>query len=101
GTIADIVPIAEENRVLVKHGLRELMQTSAPGLVALKAVSGVSTMSTGVVGFRLSPRLNAGGRLADARLSVELLTTDDAARAEQLAAGLDQENRTRQSIEQE
>ncbi len=101
GTIADIVPLAEENRVLVKHGLRELMQTSAPGLVALKAVSGVSTVSTGVVGFRLSPRLNAGGRLADARLSVELLTTDDAARAEQLAAALDQENRTRQSIEQE
>jgi single-stranded-DNA-specific exonuclease len=101
GTIADIVPIVEENRVLVKHGLRELMQTSAPGLVALKAVSGVSTVSTGVVGFRLSPRLNAGGRLADARTSVELLTTDDVARAEQLAAALDQENRARQSIEQE
>ena len=101
GTIADIVPMVEENRVLVKHGLRELMQTSAPGLVALKAVSGVSTMSTGVVGFRLSPRLNAGGRLADARRSVELLTTDDAARAEQLAAELDQENTTRQSIELE
>jgi single-stranded-DNA-specific exonuclease len=101
GTIADIVPIVEENRVLVKYGLRELKQTSAPGLVALKAVSGVSTVSTGVVGFRLSPRLNAGGRLADARTSVELLTTDDVARAEQLAAGLDQENRARQSIEQE
>ena len=101
GTIADIVPIVEENRVLVKYGLRELMQTSAPGLVALKAVSGVTKVSTGAVGFRLSPRLNAGGRLADARIAVELLTTDDAARAEQLAAELDQENRQRQSIEQE
>jgi single-stranded-DNA-specific exonuclease len=101
GTIADIVPIVEENRVLVKHGLRELMQTSAPGLVALKAVSGVSTVSTGAVGFRLSPRLNASGRLADARHAVELLTTDDVARAQQLAAELDQENRARQSIEQE
>jgi single-stranded-DNA-specific exonuclease len=101
GTVADIVPIVEENRVLVKYGLRELMQTSAPGLVALKAVSGVSNVSTGVVGFRLSPRLNAGGRLADAGRSVELLTTDDPARAEQLAAELDQENRARQSIEQE
>ena len=101
GTIADIVPIVEENRVLVKYGLRELMQTTAPGLVALKAISGVSAVSTGVVGFRLAPRLNAGGRLADAALSVELLTTDDTARAEQLAAQLDQENRTRQSIEQE
>jgi len=101
GTIADIVPLVEENRVLVKHGLRELTQTGAPGLVALKAVSGVSDVSTGVVGFRLAPRLNAGGRLADATRSVELLTTDDQARAAQLAAELDQENRARQAIELE
>jgi single-stranded-DNA-specific exonuclease len=101
GTIADIVPLVEENRVLVKYGLRELTQTSRPGLVALKRVSGVSDVSTGVVGFRLAPRLNAGGRLADAARSVELLTTDDPTRAEQLAAELDQENRTRQTIEQE
>jgi single-stranded-DNA-specific exonuclease len=101
GTIADIVPIVEENRVLVKHGLRELTQTTSPGLVALKTVSGVSAVSTGVVGFRLAPRLNAGGRLAEATRSVELLTTDDRARAEQLAAELDQENRARQLIEQE
>jgi single-stranded-DNA-specific exonuclease len=101
GTIADIVPLIEENRVLVKHGLRELMQTQCPGLVALKAVSGVTAVSTGVVGFRLAPRINAGGRLADATQAVELLTTDDSARAEQLAADLDQENRNRQAIEQE
>lgn len=101
GTIADIVPLVEENRVLVKHGLRELMQTQSPGLVALKAVSGVSAVSTGAVGFRLAPRLNASGRLADATRAVELLVTTDAARAEQLAAELDQENRARQTIEQE
>lgn len=101
GTIADIVPLIEENRVLVKYGLRELMQTQSPGLVALKAVSGVSAVSTGVVGFRLAPRLNAGGRLADATRAVELLVTSDASRAEQLAAELDQENRARQTIEQE
>ena len=101
GTIADIVPLVEENRVLVKYGLRELTQTARPGLVALKTVSGVSDVSTGVVGFRLAPRLNAGGRLADATRSVELLTTDDATRAEQLAAELDDENRARQTIEQE
>lgn len=101
GTIADIVPLVEENRVLVKHGLRELLQTQSPGLVALKAVSGVSAMSTGAVGFRLAPRLNAGGRLADATRAVELLVTADAARAEQLAADLDQENRARQAIEHE
>jgi single-stranded-DNA-specific exonuclease len=101
GTIADIVPLVEENRVLVKHGLRELMQTQRPGLVALKAVSGVTDVSTSAVGFRLAPRLNAGGRLADATRAVELLTTEDGARAEELAAELDQENRARQTIEQE
>jgi single-stranded-DNA-specific exonuclease len=101
GTIADIVPLVEENRVLVKHGLRELLQTARPGIVALKNVSSVTNISTGVVGFRLAPRLNAGGRLSDARRSVELLTTDDPTRAEQLANELDQENRARQSIEQE
>ncbi|MGD0949156.1 MAG: single-stranded-DNA-specific exonuclease RecJ [Candidatus Binatia bacterium] len=101
GTIADIVPLVEENRVLVKHGLRELMQTQRPGLVALKAVSGVTEVSTSVVGFRLAPRLNAGGRLADATRAVELLTTEDTARAEELATELDQENRARQTIEQE
>jgi single-stranded-DNA-specific exonuclease len=101
GTIADIVPLVEENRVLVKYGLRELTQTGCAGLVALKAVSSVSDVSTGVVGFRLAPRLNAGGRLADATRSVELLTTDDPTRAAQLAAELDDENRARQAIEQE
>jgi single-stranded-DNA-specific exonuclease len=101
GTIADIVPLVEENRVLVKYGLRELTQTGRPGLVALKAVSSVSDVSTGAVGFRLAPRLNAGGRLAEATRSVELLTTDDVPRADQLAAELDQENRARQTIEQE
>ena len=101
GTIADIVPLIEENRVLVKHGLRELTQSTRPGIVALKAVSGTDAVSTGTVGFRLAPRLNAGGRLADAARGVELLTTDDPARAAQLAAELDQDNRARQAIEQD
>ncbi|MBI1818368.1 MAG: single-stranded-DNA-specific exonuclease RecJ [Deltaproteobacteria bacterium] len=101
GTIADIVPIVEENRVLVKHGLRELTQSVRPGIIALKTVSGVADVTTGTVGFRLAPRLNAGGRLADATRSVELLTTTDKARAEQLAQELDQENRARQTIEVE
>jgi len=101
GTIADLVPIVEENRVLVKYGLRELSHSDQPGLRALKAVSGVAEVDTGTVGFRLAPRLNAGGRLADATRSVELLTTSDAARADQLAADLDEENRARQAIERE
>ncbi len=101
GTIADLVPISEENRVLVKYGLRELATSTRPGVIALKAVSGVVGVSTGVVGFRLAPRLNAGGRLADATRAVDLLTTDDQAQADQLAAALDAENRARQDIERQ
>jgi len=101
GTIADLVPIVEENRVLVKYGLREIERSTRPGIAALKRVSGVGQMSSGAVGFRLAPRLNAGGRLADATRSLELLTTEDEGRAEQLATGLDEENRARQGIERE
>jgi len=99
GSIADVVPLVEENRVLVKYGLRELGASTRPGLVALKAVSGVQSVDSAAVGFRLAPRLNAGGRLADAARSVELLTTDDRARADRLAVELDGENRNRQQIE--
>lgn len=101
GTIADIVPLHEENRVLVKHGLEELTRSTAPGLQALKAISGVTAVSTGAVGFRLAPRLNAGGRLAEASRGVELLTTDDENVARRLAAELNDENQARQSIERE
>ena len=99
GTIADVVPVVEENRVLVKHGLRELERSTMPGVIALKAVSGVSRVSSGSIGFRLAPRLNAGGRLDDARRSVDLLTTTDRATGERLAVALDEENRARQRIE--
>lgn len=101
GTIADLVPIVEENRVLVKHGLQEIGKSPRPGIIALRAVSGGGDVSSRTVGFRLAPRLNAGGRLADAARSVELLTTDDQERANQLAAGLDEENRARQTIERQ
>jgi single-stranded-DNA-specific exonuclease len=102
GTVADIVPMVEENRVLVKHGLGVIAASDRPGMVALKEVSGVSgAVTTGAVGFRLAPRLNAGGRLADATIGVELLTTADPLRARSLAENLDQENRARQAIEEE
>jgi len=101
GTIADIVPLVAENRVFVKHGLQELARSTSPGVQALKAVCGVSAVSAGVVGFRLAPRLNAGGRLADAIRSVDLLTTDDETIAKRLAAELNEENQARQGIERE
>lgn len=101
GTIADVVPLLEENRVMVKAGLRELLQTGAPGLVALKQVSKVSAISTSAIGFRLAPRLNAAGRLSDASRGVELLTTEDPDRAARLARELDDENTARRALEAE
>jgi single-stranded-DNA-specific exonuclease len=101
GTLADLVPVVEENRVLVKYGLRELALSEHPGIAALKRVAGVSQLNSGAVGFRLAPRLNAGGRLDDATRSLHLLTTDDAGNADRLATALDEENRARQAIERE
>jgi len=99
GTVADIVPLLEENRVLVKYGIEELARSQHPGIVALKAVSGVTKVSSGAIGFRLAPRLNAGGRLGDATAAVELLTTENATRAEEISVFLDEQNRNRQAIE--
>ncbi len=101
GTVADLVPLVEENRVLVTYGLREIARSQRPGIRALKEVSGEAEVSSSYIGFRLGPRINAGGRLAEAQKAVELLTTTDLDRARALAADLDQENRARQGIEEQ
>ena len=103
GTIADIVPLTDDNRVLVSYGLKELGESVRAGIVALKKVSGLEKeeISTGQVGFRLAPRLNAGGRIASGQKGVELLLTQDHERAYSIAAELDQANRKRQEIEGE
>ncbi len=99
-TIADIVPLVDENRILVKAGLERLEQTSWPGLRALVEVSAVKPpFDSGDVGFGLGPRLNASGRLASAEASLELLLTDHAPRAAILAKMLDQQNRERREVE--
>ena len=73
-TVADIVPLVDENRVIVKLGLEAMARTERPGLRALMLVSGVTPpVNTSHVGFRLAPRLNAGGRLEDAAQGVRLL----------------------------
>lgn len=101
-TVADIVPLIDENRVIVREGLRAMGETTRPGLKALMLVAGVSApVNTGHVGFRLAPRLNAGGRLEDAAQCVTLLTSRDEELAEQIAAHLEQNNQQRQAIEQE
>ncbi len=101
-TVADIVPLIDENRVIVREGLRRMAETRRPGLLALMQVSDVHPpVNSGHVGFRLAPRLNAGGRLEDAAQGVRLLTTDDPREAETIAQHLEMRNQERQAIEQD
>jgi single-stranded-DNA-specific exonuclease len=101
GTIADIAPLLGENRILVRHGLRELTHSQKVGVETLKRVVGLAQQEIGPrhVGFSLAPRLNAAGRLAAAKAGVELLLSDDAVRAEKLAHYLDSMNRERQTVQ--
>jgi single-stranded-DNA-specific exonuclease len=102
GTVADTVTLLDENRILVKHGLRQLSRSDRIGLQELKAVSNVNEEITSYdVAYRLAPRLNAVGRLGDARSGVELLCSEDEKEAFNLATLIEQNNRRRQSIEQE
>lgn len=100
-TVADMVPLRDENRFFVKEGLKHLAQTERPGLKALLKVANLkNTISSFDLGFRLGPRINACGRLEDASLGVHLLTSQDETEATKLATCLDQLNRERRSIEQ-
>ncbi|MEQ1856910.1 MAG: single-stranded-DNA-specific exonuclease RecJ [Longimicrobiales bacterium] len=96
-TIADLVPLVGENRVLVAYGLRRLAASSTPGVRALLAVSEVapSEITAGKVGFVLAPRINAAGRIGDSADALRLLLTDDEAEARSLAEALDRTNRAR------
>jgi single-stranded-DNA-specific exonuclease len=101
-TIADVVPLSDENRIMVRHGLAGLAGEPTTGLRALMEVSGCLAkrrLNTGTVGFVLAPRINAAGRLERAMMAVEMLTTDDAIRARQIALELDRCNARRQEIE--
>src|SRR5690348_7134553 len=100
-TIADVVPLVDENRSLAIAGLRALARTAKPGLRALMQSAGVdpASVDSGAVGFRLAPRLNAAGRLGHPREALELLLTDDETEARRLAASLEELNRERQAVE--
>jgi single-stranded-DNA-specific exonuclease len=100
-TIADVVALVGENRVLVRNGLRALASTTKPGLRALMAVAGVdpSKANERSVAFALAPRLNAAGRLYRADAGLELILTKDSARAGQIAQELDSANRERRQVE--
>ena len=102
-TVADVVPLVGENRILVRHGLNGIDSRPTVGLRALMEVSGTfekRKLTTGTVGFGLAPRINAAGRLERAMRAVEMLTTDDLAFARTIASELDECNSRRQMIEQ-
>ena len=100
GTIADIVPLQDENRIYARHGLARLNKTESIGLKSLVEVAGTKgDLESYHVGFILGPRLNAAGRIGDAQAALELLLTDQADRARTLALQLDRANRERQDIE--
>jgi single-stranded-DNA-specific exonuclease len=107
GTVADVVPLDANNRILVAQGLKRLRAASygqsRPGLVALARAAGrvPANASCFDLGFILGPRLNAAGRLADMSLGIECLITDDEARAANCAQQLDRLNRERRKIEGE
>jgi len=101
-TVADVVPLVGENRILVKHGLEGLRSVRNPGLRALLDIAGITegeAPSASQAAFRIAPRLNAAGRMDDAADVIELLVTGDAVRARELALRLDELNQARQQAE--
>jgi len=102
GTVADIVPLRGENRVLVQRGAIEIARTSRIGLRKLIQIAGVRPpILPEDIGYRLGPRLNAAGRLSTAEKSLRLLLTNDEGEAMMLATELDQQNRERQEVEKQ
>ena len=101
-TSADMVPILDENRVLVHGGLDQLEESKSPGIHQLLVQTGLvgESLNVGKLVFGLAPKINAAGRMGDANRTVELLTTSDKTRAEELASILVRENKRRQRIQE-
>ncbi len=102
GTVADVVPLVDENRTLVHFGLKGLSASAAPGLIALRESANHTgkVVSSHEVAFRLAPRLNAAGRMGSAREAVELLITGSLERAREIAEHLGRENGRRQRLQE-
>lgn len=101
-TLADLVPLTAENRLLVRKGLEQMRCTRWPGLAALMVEAGVKNpVRSGDVGFQLGPRINAAGRLGTAQVALQLLLTNDRQEAGKLAAQLNRQNAERRGVEQQ
>jgi single-stranded-DNA-specific exonuclease len=102
GTVADVVPLVDENRLIVRHGLASLKQNPTLGLATLMKVAKLGEkdkLASEDIAFTIAPRINAAGRLGQARLAVELLTTQSQPRAQELAEYIELLNESRQSLE--
>lgn len=99
GTVADIVPLIDENRVIVKYGLEYIKNTSNIGLKALIGVSGCTSIDSQTISFGLAPRINACGRMGDAELALKMLLTHDEKEASKIANMLQEKNKERQDVE--
>lgn len=103
GTLADVVPVIDENRVIVKKGIDKIRNSHRCGIEALKAVSGTDkkVFNANSVAFGIAPRINAAGRMKSAKTAVELLLCDDSEKAMTMAQEIDAANKERQAIESE
>ncbi|RMG69027.1 MAG: single-stranded-DNA-specific exonuclease RecJ, partial [Nitrospirae bacterium] len=103
GTVADIIPLVDEGRVVVKEGLRLINSAERPGIKSLIEVSGLrpGNITAGLLGFTLIPRINASGRIDNARDVIRMLTTTEHAEAVEIAGRLNELNQKRQQIEEE
>jgi single-stranded-DNA-specific exonuclease len=101
GTIADIVELKGENRIIAKNGIVKISASEKCGIKAMKLIAGIDKdITSSNIAFQIAPRINAIGRLRDAKIAVELFTTNDYDKALQIAKYLDQENKKRQKIEE-
>lgn len=100
-TICDMVPLKGLNRAIATEGIEALTSSSRSGIIALKNVTGVTTVTCSTVGFTIGPRINAAGRMADGAVAIELLSTSDSFKARQLAEKLDRLNQKRQQVEED
>ena len=104
GTLADVMRLSGQNRILVRGGLNRLANTTRPGMVALKVISkfdAAARLTAGQVVFRLAPRINAAGRMGNARLALDLLRAQDHVQAAALAQQLNELNLNRQAMEEQ
>ncbi len=99
GTVADVVSLTDENRVITHRGILSAKENPTPGLAALMEISGITELSTGTVAYAVAPRINAAGRMGNANLAAELLICESKKTAAEIAAELNTENQRRRVCE--